>query len=139
MEFGRTCYWVGAKDLRMTFEIRDAGTGEPIRQAEVMFALEGGEGFDYTELFPQRLHTDDDGVASLLLPKMMCYGSDRIFTRSFAIRLPGWRYRAAVDGYEASDWTPIDSIENHRLVQRGNQTASLALMTPLRKTNGKMR
>jgi hypothetical protein len=114
----RIC-WVGHTDLEIQFVVTEAGTGEPVEAAEIAVFSEGGF---YQEREEKQfiLASNRDGTANRTCHNSMCVGtqSGLRFTDTYAVHLPWWYFQVSAPGYQATDWTDLDSQEYQRQVQR---------------------
>lgn len=125
--------WVGHTDLAVEFAVNDAATGGPIPKAAVEIHSEGGF---YEEREPQdfKLVAGPDGHVSCLCRNSMCFGRSGLFSDTFAVHLPWWRFRVVVDGYEPGEWTELDVPEYFRQARRaGSGKAKLVVPVTLHK------
>src|SRR6516164_5441944 len=111
-------YWVGSTDLEVAFAVTDAATSSPIPGARIEVQSEGGF---YEERDKQEfvLVCDVSGVARKVWRKSMCSGkqSGLLFTNTFAVPLPWWRFRVSAPGFQPSEWVDLNAVEYIRQVQ----------------------
>lgn len=125
--------WVGGTDLEIEFIVRDAETGEPIKEALIRIRAESG-GFCKDE--DERefcLLTDGQGRVKHLCEQCMCFGTQSRTKDTFVVHLPWWWFEVSAPGYSASELTYLDDLPYRRDVQRGKGTARLVVTTKLRK------
>jgi hypothetical protein len=128
--------WVGGTDLEIEFVVTEAGSATPIPGARIEVQSEGGF---YEERDKQEfvLVCDVSGVARKVCRKSMCSGkqSGLLFTNTFAVPLPWWRFRVSAPGFQPSEWVDLNAVEYIRQVQRpGTQhKARLVVRVSLRK------
>ena len=94
------------------------------------------EGGLYEEREPRdfRLVAGPDGQASHLCRESMCFGTGGLFTDSFAVHRPWWRFRVSAPGYEAMELADLDVPEYQRAAKRaGPHRAKLVVPICLRK------
>jgi hypothetical protein len=126
-------HWVGSTDLEVEFAVTDAATGEPIPKGAVEIYSEGGL---YEEREPRdfKLVAGPDGRVSYLCRNSMCFGTSGLFTDTFVVHLPWWRFRVVADGYEPGEWTELDVPEYIRQARRaGPGKAKLVVPVTLHK------
>jgi hypothetical protein len=134
---GQRSYWVGNKDLEITFFVEDADTRQPMQAAKIEVLQEDGNWCSDRGQVPLSMVTDANGIAKHLSKNCMCYGvhgwswSGRLNT--FAIHIPGWIIRIVAPGYEPCEFLDLRAPEYHRLVERGKEIATLRVETKLRK------
>jgi hypothetical protein len=99
-------HWVGGTDLEVEFSIADGAAGVPVPGARVEIHQDGGGFYEDQEERELLLVADEDGLARRECRRSMCFGtrSGLGFTDTFAVHLPNWRYRAAADGFETTEW-----------------------------------
>jgi hypothetical protein len=126
-------HWVGHTDLEVEFAVTDAATGEPIPKAGLEIHSEGGF---YEEREPRdfKLVAGPDGRVSYLCRNSMCFGTSGLFTDTFVVHLPWWRFRVVADEYEPGEWTELDVPEYIRQARRdGPGKAKLVVPVSLHK------
>lgn len=128
--------WVGGTELTVEFLVSDAETGEPIEGAEVWvhselrrYRLEDKENF--------RVHTNQPGVASAVLPHNTCIGSQSglRFTDTRVVYLPEWMIVGIrAEGYQQVEPFALSKrVSSRDIEQVGPQKDRLVVPIVLRK------
>jgi hypothetical protein len=128
-------HWVGSTDLAVEFVVTDAATGEPIPGAAVEIHSEGGF-YEERERRDFRVVASDDGRAAYLCRNSMCFGTSGLFTDTYAVHVPWWRFRVSAPGYETTTptTTPTNLDESQRNAKEdGPRRAKLVVPVSLRK------
>jgi hypothetical protein len=129
--------WVGGIDLEVEFVVTEADTGRPIPSARVEVQSEGGFYEEGEEPQPFDLVADADGVARKECRESMCFGkqSGLLFTNTFSVHLPWWRFQVSAADYQPTEWVELDVPDYSRRVQRsGPSKARLVVPVSLLKS-----
>jgi hypothetical protein len=130
-------YWVGYKDLEITFVVADVETDQPIKGAKIEILKEESGLCEKREKVPFHFTSADDGSALGFCKQCMCFGTAgwswgrRIDT--FGMHLPGWVVRVSAPGYKTTDPFWLASDENYGRVDRGTVFAKLKVPIRLQK------
>ena len=136
--FQQGVYWVGDRDLEVTFVVTDAETDQPIAGAEID-VQKGREGAFCSDCDgPFKLITDAQGSSRRICKNCMCYGysgGQPLFRRkdTFSSHTPDWVFRVSSPGHEKSDPIYIGEPEFRRTIQRGDQFATMEVSIKLRR------
>ncbi|QJW96933.1 hypothetical protein [Frigoriglobus tundricola] len=129
LPLSQTYYWVGSTDLEVEFVVTDAAGDEPVPGAILDIDSEGGF---YEEREPRsfQIVLGPDGRASHVCRRSMCFGQDGLFTHTYAVHLPWWRFRISAKGFQTFGPTNLDDIEYRRAVRR-NGPGKSRLVVPV--------
>jgi hypothetical protein len=131
-------YWVGQRDLELTFIVADAETDQPIKGAKIEVLDEETNLCERRGKPPFHFNTDANGIAISFHKQCMCFGTlgwswrGRIDT--FRIHIPGWVLRVSAPGYKTTEPFWLESEETFRNVDRGTDFATLKIPVKLQKT-----
>jgi hypothetical protein len=127
-----TIRWVGHTDLEITFLVVDEATAQPIPRARIEVHSEGGlyEGVKHQDF---ALVADRAGRLKHLFKDSMCFGTTGPNIDTYVVHLPDWYYRASAPGFEPTEMTALDVLENRKRVRRGKQAATLEVEVPMRQ------
>jgi hypothetical protein len=134
---GNRALWVGHRDLKITFIVRDADTGEPVPAAAIEILLADGN-FCQNCAPPIKLITDKDGVARRACEKCMCTGSSGWvpffrWRETFSSHTPGWGFTGSSPAHEKSELHWLDEGNFRRTIQRGDVMATMQVEIKLRR------
>jgi hypothetical protein len=141
--FGSGIYWVGSRDLEVSFHVSDSETGRPIAGALIDIPR-GREAFCADCAPPIQLRTDENGVARRLCKNCMCSGFEGgkpFFRRhsTFGSHLPDWEFQVSAPGHQESDWHHVSEQEFRRTTLRGDEFATMRVEIKLRPIAEKKR
>jgi hypothetical protein len=135
-ERGVTTHWAGETDLEVGIAVRDADSNRPIAGARVEVHSAGaGENQEEEEV---ALVTNEDGMARNEYPNTRCFGTQSalLFTDTFVVYLPCWRYRVSASGYEPSEWLELDRQLQYQARRVGGRKSRLIIPVMLRRHSG---
>jgi hypothetical protein len=125
--------WQGRTDVRVRFEVTDGDTGQAISQATVYLHYDPRfVGMD-EEAQDLTMTTDENGHADHVFANRMCGGSKGWFEDTFSVSLPSCQFHAWAPGYLDSNPAFLDTLENRRMVQRGDQFESVSISVALQR------
>ena len=134
-------YWVGFRDLEITFVVTDAQTNEPIAGAEIDIP-ESQNGFcsECDDAF--RLVTDAQGTAKRMCKQCMCsgYSGRKPFFRrvdTFGTHIPDWMPQISAAGFSNSGPFSVGEPAFRRTVRRGVEFATMEVSVMLFRLPGK--
>ncbi len=128
--FQQGVYWVGGRDLEVTFIVMDADTDQPIVGAEIDIPKQEQLGFCSDCEGPFKLVTDAQGMSRRVCKNCMCYGysgGQPWFRRkeTFGSHTPDWAFQVSSPGYRRSEWISLHEQEFRRTIKRGDQFATM--------------
>jgi hypothetical protein len=124
-------YWVGNKDLEITFLVTDADTHSAIDKARIEILYEEVNFCSDRGKAPFRLVTGPNGIAKRLCKECMCSGEKSLIRNSFSIHVPGWYVQVAAGGYSTSEVFTLYDFQ--RQVEKGKEVAQLTVRVELQK------
>jgi hypothetical protein len=130
-------FWVGFRDLEITFLVVDADSGDPI-SAAVIDIPKTREGLCQGCEGPFRFVTNQQGVAKHLCKHCMCSGFSgwRLFFRhveSFGSHTPGWVFDVSAPGFQKIGEEHLFKDEILRTMRRGDQFATMEVAIQLHR------
>jgi hypothetical protein len=126
--------WLGQRDLEIEFEVRDADSGLPVRDAEVRIITSQDTWIRGARFAPFALMTNEDGIGTKFCPEMPCSGyAPRFGVGTWHMPCPNWLVHVSARGYEASEPTWIGTADNSRRISKGEAFATLRIPFVLKK------
>lgn len=130
--FALGTYWVGFKDLEITFLVTNAETNLPIARA-IIDVPESKRAFcdECNDAF--KLVTDVRGTAKRMCKNCMCFGSSGLPGRwnSFGTHVPSWVYHASAPGFHQSASLHLEQSEFRQTVVRGDRLTTMQVAIKL--------
>jgi hypothetical protein len=124
---GQKMTWVGSTDVAMQFVVTDAETGVPIPKAVVEVWSNVHRFCDEGDQPEFTIQTDESGTATQINKHWMCYGSESVFEKTFAVQLPEWCFRAKAQDYTRSDLEFLGTEEHQESVQWGKPHSTMSV------------
>jgi hypothetical protein len=129
-------YWVGFRDLEVTFVVTDAETGDLIAGAQIDIPKNEPSFCSDCE-GPYTLVTDTQGSVRRTAKHCMCFGySGRSWFRrleTYGSHAPDWEFQVSSPGYRRSEWISLHEQEFRRTIQRGGEFATMDVSVRLQR------
>jgi hypothetical protein len=127
--------WDGSTDLEVVFEVTDAESGQPIKNARIIVRVDEGNYDGVVAGKSFELTTDASGLAIHMCRDQWCSGkqSRLSFTDTRHVFVPVWSFRVFAKGYASQLWEELN------VPGRGDQVQQLGvrsdkLVVPISRT-----
>jgi hypothetical protein len=134
---GHGMYWVGSRDLEITFVVTDAETGGPVPRALIEVPPMKAHFCNDCD-GPIRLVADKDGVAKLPCKGCMCHGYRgwEPFFRwadTFSTHTPHWFFAVSGPGYHKREKIHLGEQAFRKTIERGSDAATMRVSISLHR------